>query len=129
MDWKFSPSPLGLHSTFGDPGPASDFNFQDQDTSKPIHTTCDLGSSAHALALKEIVTDCEQSCAKLTELLTSLSLETTTPQTINSKEPTARARWSLRSKLGFNKIEIGIKSIWKKEEIEELEMRIAKSRD
>lgn len=94
-----------------------------------LDTTCDLGSSAHALALKEIVTDCEQSCAKLTELLTSLSLETTTPQTVNSKEPKARARWSLRSRLGFKKIEIGIKSIWKKEEIEGLEMRIAKSRD
>lgn len=35
----------------------------------------------------------------------------------------------LEGRLGFKKIEIGIKSIWKKEEIKELEMRIAKSRD
>lgn len=94
-----------------------------------LDTTCDLGSSDHALALKEIVADCEQSCVKLTELLTALSMGTTTLQTANSKEPTAKARWNLRGRLGFKKIEIGIKSIWKKEEIEELEMRIAKSRD
>jgi len=99
------------------------------DVASQLDTTCDLGSSDHALALKEIVADCQQSCAKLTELLTALSLESTTLQATNSKEPVARARWSVRGRLGFKKIEIGIKSIWKKEEIEELEMRIGKSRD
>jgi hypothetical protein len=99
------------------------------DVTAQLDTTCDLGSSDHALALKEIVADCQQSCAKLTELLTTLSLESTTLQTANSKKPAARARWSLRGRLRFKKIEIGIKSIWRKEEIEELEMRIGKSRD
>lgn len=100
-----------------------------QDVAGRLDTTYDLGLSDHALVLNEIVADCEQNCAKLTELLTALSLEITTPQAVNFEEPPARARWSLRGKLEFKKIEIGIKSIWKKEEIEELEMRIAKSRD
>ncbi|KAK1827512.1 hypothetical protein QBC39DRAFT_291206 [Podospora conica] len=97
------------------------------DVAGQLVTTCDLGSSDHALALKEIVADCAQSCAQLTQLLTALSLETTTLHTASPQEPAARSRW--RSKLAFKKIQVGIKSVWKKEEIEELEMRIGKSRD